>query len=204
MAFDMDRVEAASASVEPEAPPKFAVPKPRRVRAGSKLGADLAKTSGAFASASVEPLRRSPVELKAVRLGTALAKTAGASLASETVIKESAARIAGDMARVKAGSVSVESEAPLKVALSVAVPQSRAEVQPVNLRVNTVKTPYASLVEAERAIVIDRLLSQAKLAIEAGRPREAAAAMYVACEIHGAKQQKLPQRSASRSRGSAS
>jgi hypothetical protein len=43
----------------------------------------------------------------------------------------------------------------------------------------------------ETAIVIARLLSQAKLAIEAGERREAAAAMSIAHEEYGASQQKI-------------
>jgi hypothetical protein len=41
----------------------------------------------------------------------------------------------------------------------------------------------------ETGIVIDRLLSQAKLAIKAGKLREAAAAMSIAHEVYGASQQ---------------
>jgi hypothetical protein len=46
-------------------------------------------------------------------------------------------------------------------------------------------SPLAS----ETTIVIDRLLSQAKLAIEADKPQEAAAAVFIAHEIYGATQQ---------------
>jgi hypothetical protein len=43
----------------------------------------------------------------------------------------------------------------------------------------------------ETDIVITRLLSQAKLAIEAGKLREAAAAMSIAHEVYGASQQNI-------------
>jgi hypothetical protein len=164
MAFDMARVEAAPASVEPEAPLKVALPV-----------AD----------------RQSAVEVEPVKLGAALAKTSVASpLALETGIKDPAAWIATDMPGVNAAA-SVEPESPLKVALPVAVRQNPVELEPVKLRTAPAKTSNASPMALEKAIVIAQLLSQAKLAIEADRPREAAAAMYVAYEIHGASQQQI-------------
>jgi hypothetical protein len=200
IAFDMAREEAASASVEPEAPLiafPVAVPQNRVELEPVKLGTDLAKTSGAsplsseIASASVRPVRQDPVEFKPVRLGTDLAKNSGASPpALETVIKEPAARIAFE-ARVKAAFPSVGPEAPLKVASPVAVRQHPAELEPVNLGVDLVKTSNAWPMASETATVIARLLSQAKLAIEADRPREAAAAMFIAHEKFGATQQEV-------------
>jgi hypothetical protein len=165
IAFDMARVEAAPASVKPEAPLKVALP---------------------------VAVRQNPVELEPVKLRTALAKTSVASpLALETGIKDPAAWIATDMPGVKTASASVEPEAPLKVALPVAVRQNPVELEPVKLRTAPAKTSNASPMALEKAIVIARLLSQAKLAIEADRPREAAADMYVAYEIHGASQQQI-------------
>jgi hypothetical protein len=152
MAFDMARVEAAPASVEPEAPLKVALPV-----------AD----------------RQSAVEVEPVKLGAALAKTSVASpLALETGIKDPAAWIATDMPGVKTALASVEPEAPLKVALPVAVRQNPVELEPVKLRTAPAKTSNASPMALEKAIVI-------------ARPREAAAAMYVAYEIHGASQQQI-------------
>ena len=200
IAFDMAREEAASASVEPEAPLiafPVAVPQNRVELEPVKLGRDLAKTSGVsplsseIASASVRPVREDPVELKPVRLGTDLAKNSDASPpASEPVIKEPAARIAFE-ARVKAAFPSVGPEAPLKAASPVAVRQHPAELEPVNLEVDLAKTSDASPMASETATVIGRLLSQAKLAIEADRPREAAAAMFIAHEKFGATQQEV-------------
>jgi hypothetical protein len=157
MAFDMERAEAASASVEPEASPQAAV-------------------------------RQNPVELKPFKFGTELAKTSGASSpSSETVIKEPAAWVACDVARVKAGSASVEPAAALKVAL----PQNRAEAQPVKHGVEPAKTANASPIALQPIMVIDRLLSQAKLAIEANDRPEAADAMFIAHEKYGATQQQI-------------
>jgi hypothetical protein len=100
IAFDMARVEASSASVGPEAPPKVALPVAVRQNTVEfepvRLGTDLAKTSGASplaskaALVSVEPetplkvalpvvLRQNPVELEPVKLATDSAKTSGAS-----------------------------------------------------------------------------------------------------------------------------
>jgi hypothetical protein len=212
IAFDMDRAEAASASVEPKAPLKVSLPVAVHQNLVEleqvKLGTDPAKTSGAsspsseIALASLQPeaplkitlpvaVRQDPVELKPVRLGTDVAKTTGASPpASETGIKNPAAWIAFDMAWVEAAPASVKPEAPVKVALPVAVRQNPV-ASPVKSGTALAKTCGASPPELETAIVIARLLSQAKLAIEADRPREAAAAMYVAHEIHRASQQKI-------------
>jgi hypothetical protein len=195
---DMDRAEAASAEVKPEAPVKVALPVavPQKFvkRTQFNLGTDPAKTSGTsppssvIPSASVEPLRKDRIEHKPVRSGTDLAKIPAASpSASETLIKEPAARIPRDIAKVVAASASIEPEAEPKAALPVGVRQNK----PVSLRKGPVKTTYELRVEAETAIVIDRLLSQAKQAIEAGRPREAAAAMYIAYEMYGARQQQI-------------
>jgi hypothetical protein len=165
IAFDMARVEAASASVEPEAPLKVALP---------------------------VAVRQNPVELEPVKLGTDRAKTSGASpLASETGIKDPAAWIATDITRVEAALASVEPEAPMRVALPIAVRQNPVELKPVKLGVDLRKTSGASPLALETAIVIARLLSQAKLAIEAGERREAAAAMSIAHEEYGASQQKI-------------
>jgi hypothetical protein len=155
MAFDMDRAEAASASVQPEA--------------ASKVVA-----------------RQNPVELEPVKIGTDLAKTSGRlPPASQTLSKEPAARIPGNIARVMAASASVE---PVpKAAFPVGVRRNK----PVSFRKGPVKTTNELLVEAETAIVIDRLLSQAKQAIQAGRRQEAAAAMYIAYEKYGATQQQI-------------
>jgi hypothetical protein len=163
--FDMARVEVALASVvEPEAPLKVAL--------------DVA-------------VRQNPVELEPVKLGTDPAKTSGASPpASETEIKDPAARIATDRAPVEAALASVEPEAPRKVALP-AFRQNPVELEPVKLGVDLTKTSGASPLALETAIVIARLLSQAKLAIEAGERREAAAAMSIAHEEYGASQQKI-------------
>jgi hypothetical protein len=161
----MAPVDTALASVEPEAPPKVALP----------------------------AVRPNPVELEPVKLGTDSAKTSGASPpASETGIKVPAARIATGMARVEAALALVEPEAPLKVSLPVAVRQNPVELEPVKLGVDLAKTSGESLLELETAIVIARLLSQATRAIEAGgKPREAAAAMSIAHEKYGASQQKI-------------
>ena len=70
-------------------------------------------------------VRQIPVELKPAKLGTDLAKTSGAPpLASETGIKDPAARIATDTAPARAASASVEPEAPRKVAPPAAVRQN--------------------------------------------------------------------------------
>ncbi len=45
--------------------------------------------------------------------------------------------------------------------------------------------------ELETAVVIERLLSQARLAIEAGKRQQAAAFMFVAHEKYGAPQEKI-------------
>jgi hypothetical protein len=165
IAIDTTRVEAALASVEPEAPLKVALP-------------------------VAVPQNR--VELEPVKLGTDLAKTSGASpLASETGIKDPAAWIATDITRVEAALASVEPEAPMRVALPIAVRQNPVELKPVKLGVDLRKTSGASPLALETAIVIARLLSQAKLAIEAGERREAAAAMSIAHEEYGASQQKI-------------
>jgi hypothetical protein len=165
IATDKIRVEAASASVEPEAPLKVAPP---------------------------VAVRQNPVMLKPVRLGTDLAKTSGASPpASETGSKVPAARIAIDMARVEAASASVEPEAPLKVPLP-AVRQNAVEFEPVKLGVDPAKTSGASLLELETAIVIAQQLNWAKLSIEAGgERREAADFIYNAHDQYGASQQKI-------------
>src|SRR5258708_5894854 len=55
-------------------------------------------------------------------------------------IKTPAAWIAFDMARVEAALASVEPEAPLKVALPVAVRQNPVELKPVKLGTNLAKT----------------------------------------------------------------
>jgi hypothetical protein len=164
IATKMARVEAAPASVEPEARLKVALP--------------------AF--------RQNLVELEPVKLGTDLAKTSGASpLASETGIKDPAAWIATDITRAEAALASVEPEAPLKVALPVAVRPNPIEFKPVKLGVDLAKTSGASQLELETAIVIDQLLSWAKLWIEAGKLREAADAMFNAHDQYGASQQKI-------------
>ena len=95
------------------------------------------------------------------------------------------------MARVEAALASVEPEAPLKVALPVAVRQNAVELEPVKLGVDLAKTSGASLLELETAIVIDQQLSWAKLSIAAGKPREAADFMFMAHEEYGASQQKI-------------
>jgi hypothetical protein len=58
---------------------------------------------------------------------------------------------------------------------------------------NLVQERHASMVPQtpETTIVIARLLSRAKLAIEADEPHEAAAAMFIAHEIYGATQQQI-------------
>jgi hypothetical protein len=195
---DMDRAEAASAEVKREVPVKaalpVAVPQKFVMRTQVNLGTNPAKASetsppsSVIPSALVEPLRQDCIEYKPVRSGTDLAKIPAASpSASETLIKEPAARIPRDIARVVVASTSVEPGVEPKAAFPVGVRQNK----PVSLRKGPVKTTYELQVEAETAIVIDRLLSQAKQAIEAGRPREAAAAMYIAYEIHGARQQQI-------------
>ncbi len=164
IATDMARVEAGSASVEPEAARKVAPP---------------------------VAVRQSPVELKRVRLGTDLAKTSGASPpASETGSKVPAGRIAIDMARVEAASASVEPEVPLKVPLP-AVRQNAVEFEPVKPGVDLAKTSNASQLELETAIVIAQQLTWAKLSIAAGKPREAADFMFKAHQEYGASQQKI-------------
>jgi hypothetical protein len=95
------------------------------------------------------------------------------------------------MARGEAALASVEPEAPLKVALPVAVRPNPVELKPVKLGVDLAKTSGASLLELETAIVIDQQLSWAKLRIEAGKRREAADAMFMAHEEYGASQQKI-------------
>jgi hypothetical protein len=126
MDFDMARVEAASASVEPETPLKVAL--------------DVA-------------IRQNPVGLGPVKLGTDLAKTCGASpLASETGIKNPAASIATTMARVTAPLASVEPKAPLKVVPPVAVRQNPVEPKPVKPGTDQTKTPSASPVASETRI----------------------------------------------------
>jgi hypothetical protein len=213
IAFDMDRAEAASASVEPKAPLKVSLPVAVRQNLVEleqvKLGTDPAKTSGAsslsseIALASVQPeaplkftppvaVRQDPVELKPVRLGTDLAKTTGASPpASETAIKEPVAWIAFDMPQRKAASASVEPEASLKAALPVAVRQIPVELKPVKLGVDMAKTSGASLLELETAILIDQQLCWAKVWIEDGRKREAANAIFLAHQKYGASHQKI-------------
>jgi hypothetical protein len=139
IAFDMARVEAAPASVKPEAPVKVALP---------------------------IAVRQNPVELEPVKLGATLAKTSVASpLALETGIKDPAAWIATDMPGVKTALASVEPEAPLKVALPVAVRQNPVEVEPVKLRTAPAKTSNASPMALEKAIVIARQF----LALQKGR-----------------------------------
>jgi hypothetical protein len=193
--FDMDRAEFASASVEPESLPKVVVRQTPVELKSVKPGMGVAKTSGAslasskVASALVEPLRQDRAELKPVRPGTDLAKASRASpSALETVIKEPAARIPSDMARVNAASTSVKSETSPKVARRG--PPKPADVEPVNLGVDSAKSPDASQLDLETAIFIDRLLSQAKLAMEAGRRQEAADAMFTSGK-YGATQQKI-------------
>jgi hypothetical protein len=125
IASDMARVERASASVEPEAPRKVAL--------------DVA-------------VRQIPVELKPAKLGTDLAKTSGAPpLASETGIKDPAARIATDTAPARAASASVEPEAPRKVAPPAAVRQNPV-LKPVKLRVDPAKTSGAPPLASETGI----------------------------------------------------
>jgi hypothetical protein len=191
--FDMNWCEAASASVEPGVPPKVAARQYPVELEPVKLGTVPAKTSGAspssskIASALVEPVRPGPVELKPVRLGPSGAFPP----ASETEIKEPAARIACDMSRVKAASASAEPKAPLRIALPVAVRQNPAEVEPVNLRPDSRETSDEPPVELETAIVIARLLSQARMAIEADNKREAVAAVFMARERYGVSQQEI-------------
>jgi hypothetical protein len=192
--FDMDHAEAASASVERESPPKIAVRqnpvelKPVKPATGAAKTSGASSPSSAVASASVGALCQVRAELKSVGPGTDLAMDSRASpSASETVIKEPTARIARDKSRVKASSASVEPAAPPKVTGPVAARRNPAEVEPVNLGA---KSPDASPLELETAIVIDRLLSQAKLAMEAGRRQEAAAAMFASGK-YGATQQKI-------------
>ncbi len=155
--FDMARVEATVASVELETSLKVAFP---------------------------IAVRQKPVELEPVKLGMDQAKTPGASpLASEPGIKDPAAGITADMARVEAASASVKPEATRKVAPPIAVRQK--------LPVDPAKTSGASLLELETAIVIDQQLSWAKLSIAAGKRREAADAMFAAHEVYGASQQNI-------------
>jgi hypothetical protein len=162
----MAPVDTALASVEPEAPPKVALP----------------------------AVRPNPVELEPVKLGTDSAKTSGASPpASETGIKVPAARIATGMARVEAALALVEPEAPLKVSLPVAVRQNPVELEPVKLGVDLAKTSGESLLELETAIVIARLLSQARLPPPCPSPTKNTAQAN----------KKLPQPSASLRGGSA-
>jgi hypothetical protein len=166
MEKDMARVEAALASVEPEAPLKVALP------------------------VAVHP---NPAELEPMKLGTDPAKTSGASpLALETGIKDSAARIATDTARVEAASASVEPEAPRKVARPVAVRQNPVEPKPVKVRTDRAKMFDLSLLELETASEIAaQELNSAKLSIEAGKRREAANYMYNAHDLYYATQQEI-------------
>jgi hypothetical protein len=154
--FDMARVEAASASVEPEAPLKVALP---------------------------IPVRQRPAEFEPVKLGTDLAKTTGASpMGSATGSKVPAARIATDMARVEAASASVEPEAALKVAPTVAVRQNPVELKPVRLGTDLAKTSGASPPASETRskvpaarIAIDMARVEAALAsVEPEAPRKVA------------------------------
>jgi hypothetical protein len=118
MEFDMARVEAASASVEPETTLKVAL--------------DVA-------------IRPNPVELESVKLRTDLAKTCDASpLASETGSKNPAVSIATDMARVAAPLASVEPEIRRKVGPPVAVRQTPVESKPVKLGTDQTKSSSAS------------------------------------------------------------
>jgi hypothetical protein len=114
MAFDMARM----ASVEPEGPPKVALP---------------------------VPVRQGPVEFEPVKLRTDLAKTSGPSpLGSATGSKVPGARIGTDKIRVEAASASVERQAALKVAPTVAVRQNPVELKPARLGTDLAKTSGAS------------------------------------------------------------
>jgi hypothetical protein len=201
IAFDMDRVERASALIEPEAPPEVALPAGRQNAVEIepvKLGTDPAMTSGAppvasrTALPSVEPEAPLKVALPvAVRQKpVGLAKISGASpVALKTEIKDRAAWIPTATARANADLALVAPEAPLKVALPVAVRQKPAEFEPVELGRDLAKTPSASPLEVETAFVIDKQLSWAKLRIAAGKRREAADFLFDAHDQYGASQQ---------------
>jgi hypothetical protein len=231
MAFDMARVEAALASVEPKAPLKVALDaavrqnpvehEPVKLRTdpantfgapplaaetgikdpAARIATDTARVEAALVSiAPKDPLkvalpvvvRQIPVKLEPVKPRADQKKTSSASpLASETRIKDPAARIATEMARVAAPLASVEPEVPPKLARAAAVRQNPVELKPVKLGVDLAKTSGASLLEFERAIVIDQHLSWAKLRIEAGERREAADDMFMAHDQYGASQQAI-------------
>jgi hypothetical protein len=166
IATDTARVEAASASVEPEAPLKVAHP---------------------------VAVRQNPVEPKPVKPGTDQTKTSSASpVASETRIKNPGARIATDVARVTAPLAAFEPKARPKVARPVAVRQNPVEPKPVKLRTDRAKTFDLSLLELETASEIAaQELNWAKLSIEAGKRREAADYMYNAHDLYYATQQEI-------------
>jgi hypothetical protein len=210
IAFDMDRVERASALIEPKAPREVALPAgPQNAVEIEpvKLGTDLATTSGTSplasktALASVEPkrllkvalpaaVRQNNVGLERVKLGPNPAEISGASpVALKTEIKDRAAWIPTATARVDAALASVAPEAPVKVALPIAVRQRPVEFEPVKLGRDLAKAPSASPLEVETAFVIDKQLSWAKLSIAAGNRREAADFLFDAHDQYGATQQ---------------
>jgi hypothetical protein len=221
MTFDMDRVEAASASVEPEIPLKVALDVAIR-----QNRTDLAKTCGASPPASqrriqnpavsiatnmarvaaplasVEPetrrkvalpvaVRQYPVEPKPVKLGTDQAKTSSASPVA------SETRIKNPGARIATDVARVT--APLaafepKARPKVARPVAvrQVEPKPVKLRTDRAKMFDLSLLELETASEIAaQELNWAKLSIEAGKRREAADYMYNAHDLYYATQQEI-------------
>jgi hypothetical protein len=135
MEFDMARVEAASASVKPEGPPKVALP---------------------------VAVRQNPVELAPAKLGVGLAETSSASpVASQTRIKNPAVSIATDMARVTSPLASVEPEARPKIAPPIAVRQNPVELKPVKVGTDQTKISSASPMASQTRI--KNPLSQSQL-----------------------------------------
>jgi hypothetical protein len=164
IATDMARVAAASVSGEPEVSVKGPLP---------------------------EAVRQKRAELKPVRFEVDIAKAPSVSSpASDSGSKETAIGIGTRDVLSPAPFASVETVAPLKDVLPVAARRNSVEA-PIDLGVDHAETSGASPMASETAIAIDRLLRQAKLAIKANKPREAAVAIFNANEKYGATQQQI-------------
>jgi hypothetical protein len=165
-------------------------------QAGIKNPAAWMKFDMGQAEASSEPVKlndppksstpRGPNEHDTVKLEIGSAGTIAPSLSGpEGGIREPSARDGFDSGRAKDGSASAEREAPQKTATDLARAKS------VNPGAGPAKDYSAPPLTSDSTIEIAKLLSQTRVAIEAGNKREAVRAMFEAQEKYGVRQQKI-------------